>query len=365
MQNSTQTKKRNGEIDLLKFVFSVIIVLFHTFHYNEIDGIRPFIGGNVAVEFFFLVSGFLMAQSASRVRLEQSGLGGETKNFMFRKIRGLFPEFGIAWIIGFIVMQLAEESVSIVSIIKDFLTGLWELFFLRMSGLTDFRANVVTWYISAMLLAMLVLYPLLIKYKDTFFYIIAPCVSIFLLGYICKTVGHLGGPTKWDGFYFRGVLRAFAELSLGCILWKISQTMLRFQYTRLARTLFSIIELFGYAFCVYWMFGHKSSKMSFVLIMIMAICLTLTFSHVGIAAPLFDNGVCYLLGKISFALYIGHCYWIQTSETFFPQLPFEKRLPIIFGCIAVTVAVIMILSEAIRKIMPKCGQAFKGLMIQE
>lgn len=360
-----QPKRRNGEIDLLKFIFSLVIVLFHTFHYNKINGIQPFIGGNVAVEFFFLVSGFLMAQSASRVSPEQSSLGIKTKNFLFRKIKGLFPEFGIAWIIGFAVIQCAEESVSVVGIIKDFLTGLWELFFLRMSGLTDFRANVVTWYISAMLLSMLVLYPLLLKYKDTFFYIIAPCISIFLIGYMCKVFGNLGDGTSWEGFYYRGIMRAFAELSLGCILFKISQTILRFQYTKPARSLFSIVELLGYGFCIYWMFGHKSSKMSFVLIMILAVCLTLTFSHVGIAAPLFDNKVCYMLGKISFALYISHSYWIQTSETFFPQLPFEKRLPLIFGCIAATVVVIMLLSEVIRKAMPKCGQTFKKLMIQE
>ena len=51
-----------------------------------------------------------------------------------------------------------------------------------MSGMAGYRVNTVTWYISAMILAMLILYPLLIKYKDTFFFIIAPCLSIFLLG---------------------------------------------------------------------------------------------------------------------------------------------------------------------------------------
>lgn len=358
-----QLNKRNGAIDFWKFVFSVIIVMFHTFHYKSIHGIQPFIGGNSAVEFFFLVSGFLMAQSASKLTSQEINIGKETFRFMIRKIKGLFPEFAVAWFIGFAVIHLSKDTLSFTMVVKNLLTGIWELVLLRMSGLAGFRVNVVTWYISAMLLAMLILYPLLIKYKESFFYIIAPCLAIFLLGYMYQNFGNLGGGTAWEGFYYRGVMRAFAELSLGCVLWKICQQIKRYNYTREGGALLSAIEIAGYGFCVYWMFSHGSSEMSFVLLMIFAVCVTITFSHVGAFAHLFDNQVCYVLGKASFSLYISHIYWIKTIDIFWGNISFEKQLLILFGCIVLNVIGVMYISEYMRKKTPAFMRTFQNFMI--
>ncbi len=358
-------KKRNGAIDFWRFIFSLVIVSFHTFHYESINGIQPFIGGNSSVEFFFLVSGFLMAQSADRVTDAKDRLGAETARFMTRKIKGLYPEFAVAWVMAFIVMHLAEKTFSLTSIVKDFLTGLWELCLLRMSGLAGYRANVVTWYISAMILAMLVLYPLLIKYKDTFFVIAAPCISIFLLGYMYQVFGNLNGGTAWEGFYYRGLMRAFADLSLGCIAWKLCQAIKKYEYTRLARTIFSIIELGGYLFCLFLMSGRVSPDMSFVLLMVFFICVPITFSHAAVTAGLFDNRLCYFLGKASFSLYIGHIFWVKSLEALFPSFTLKQRLAVLFACLVLTVITIMKLSDYIRKTAPSAISSVKKLMIRQ
>lgn len=357
------TKKRNGEIDFWKFVFSLVIVVFHTFHYKSIFGLQPFIGGSSSVEFFFIVSGFLMAQSASRIISGEFKIAEETRNFMLRKIKGLYPEFAIAWLFGFVVMHLGKESVSFGKVVKDLMTGSWELFLLRMSGLEGYRGNVVTWYISAMILIMLILYPLLLKYKDTFIYILAPCLSIFLGGYMFQTFGIMGGGTVWEGFYYRGMMRAVVDLSLGCIVWKICQRIKMYQYTKLARGLFSLVEIGGYGFCLFWMLGHKNSSMDFVLLMIFAFCVLITFSHVGLVADMFDNRLCYTLGRASFSVYIGHIYWIKTIDKFFPSYTFESQLLILIVLISITTVSIMFLSDIIRKIMPLFIQNLKKMLI--
>ena len=63
---------RNGEIDFLRFLFSLIILLRHS---SNIVGKKwyPFLGGAFAVEFFFLVSGYLMMAS-----IHKCLRGGET-----------------------------------------------------------------------------------------------------------------------------------------------------------------------------------------------------------------------------------------------------------------------------------------------
>ena len=48
-------KKRNATIDLMKFVFALIIVLFHA-SANLNLGFRFFVNGRLAVEFFFSVN---------------------------------------------------------------------------------------------------------------------------------------------------------------------------------------------------------------------------------------------------------------------------------------------------------------------
>ena len=74
--------KRNSSIDYLKFLFSVIIVLYHY-------GLW-FSGGYIVVEGFFMITGFLMMGSLYRqkdaVELPPDG----TAKFVFRKYKAIF-----------------------------------------------------------------------------------------------------------------------------------------------------------------------------------------------------------------------------------------------------------------------------------
>ena len=81
----SEKRKRNGRIDLLRFVFALVIMLHHS-RYVLGDDHAVFIGGSLAVEFFFLVSGYLMAVSAERAnqRGPMTRPGAETWSFLLR-----------------------------------------------------------------------------------------------------------------------------------------------------------------------------------------------------------------------------------------------------------------------------------------
>ena len=70
-----EESKKNGAIDFWKFAFSIMIVLFHSYYFaNNEDG-AIFREGRIAVEFFFIVSGFFMAKSAvSKPKLQSNSL---------------------------------------------------------------------------------------------------------------------------------------------------------------------------------------------------------------------------------------------------------------------------------------------------
>ena len=240
-----QTKTRNGAIDFWKFIFSILVVQFHSSNLTKIKT-TPFVGAAIAVEFFFLVSGYLMAASISRYKEDEILVGRDSRNFMLHKIKGLCPEIFIAWGIGFVVQHIAKKNVTPAALIKDLMTGVWDMFFLRESGLEGFKANPAAWYISAMLLAMLVLVPLFLKNRDVFVNVWAPVLAIAALGYLSKNVGDLRGPTDWLGFCYKGWLRAVGELCMGVICWGICQKIKDLRLSKLAEALLTMLELCCY-----------------------------------------------------------------------------------------------------------------------
>lgn len=77
-------KQRNGTIDFMRFVFAIGIVLGHA---EVIYDIVP--NGWIGVEFFFLVTGWLMASKAARTDDKLSF--SLVKRFIKRKILAFYP----------------------------------------------------------------------------------------------------------------------------------------------------------------------------------------------------------------------------------------------------------------------------------
>lgn len=344
-------KVRNGGIDFWKFIFSILVVQFHSSNLTKIKT-TPFIGAAVAVEFFFLVSGYLMAASISRYKETDIVTGRDSRKFLFHKIRGLCPEIFIAWGIGFVVQHIAGKNVTEKTVVKDFMTGIWELFFLRESGLVGFKANPATWYISAMLLAMLVLVPLFLSNRDLFINVWAPVLAIATLGYLSKNVGNLRGPTNWLGFCYRGLLRAVGELCMGTVCWGICQKMKAVPYTKLAKQLLTILELACYLGVIVWSYNHKGSQMDFVMLFLFAVGMSITFSEQSILSSFFNKPLVYFFGKISFSVYLAHDYWSHALLRMYPAQTYAQLYPKYILAVIVTTTVIYMTAQALRKSTP-------------
>lgn len=186
--SSHNSGKRNCNVDILKFIFALIIVLYHSKNLVDVPGTSIFVSGVISVDFFFLTSGYFFANSiVKKPYLEGVSLGRDTKDFMIHKICGFLPNMYIAWLIAFAVGQYFRQPYS-GSRLLDFMEGIWEVSFMEMTGIGEggFIVNNVTWYVSAMLLAMFILYPIARKNKENFFYIIAPMISIILFGIMLK-----------------------------------------------------------------------------------------------------------------------------------------------------------------------------------
>lgn len=307
MENENLTKssekKHNGIISFWKFAFAMMIVLFHaTEGFAKVARKGFFHFGYIGVEFFFLVSGFLLGKAAlsSKENDSNNNLGKDTFNFILKKIKSFFPYILFAGITGLIIQNVFNEKMTI----YDNITSIWNLLLLRANGMRCHAVIGQVWYISAMLISMIFLYPLIKKYKKNFVYIIAPLITILGFGYLSHKFGNLRGPDKWLGFCTKGLFRCFVELSLGVILYAICEKIKKIDFTKFGKFLITAIEILGFVSIFVIAQFVKKNYYDFIEVLILSISITLAFSQKTLDYKILTNKFSFWLEKLSLPLYL-------------------------------------------------------------
>lgn len=164
-------------------MFCIMIVIFHVTERVPEEG-SLMKHGRIGVEFFFLVSGYLMAKKALNTKEENLSIGQETVQYIWKKIKSFFPYIVVAFIFSFLVNNYYKPYTK-----SQIVNSIWNLFLVDMSGVKTTFVIEQTWYISAMLMSMLILYPLIRKYKKNFTHIIAPIIVLFVGGWLAHKTG--------------------------------------------------------------------------------------------------------------------------------------------------------------------------------
>lgn len=340
--------RKNGKIDFLKFFFALVIVIHHGVQKVLSAKYPQFIGGSLAVEFFFIVSGYLLMASIQRLPARTQPLGVETGRFMWRKIKSFYPEVALCFVLGFAVEFFAQ---------KDGLLLFWEktfqnLFLLNMTGIGVASTHGELWYISSMLICMMILFPLLRKYPDMMTRVVCPLLALLLLGYFCMNKTSPRSPTTvWKEFTYKGNIRALAELSIGVCLYPLAEKLKAVKLSTFSRILVSIVEWGCYIAIFEYMRLKTASRLDYYYIAMFALAILLSFSGQGVDTKLFQNRFCAFLGKLSFPVYLAHNAWAKNINEFLPKGYSEKRAFVIYLALAtVTTVVIYLLSGWLRKL---------------
>ncbi len=309
---SAISRAYNPEVDFWKFIFALIVFLHHLHHVIPDTG--PFTRGYLAVEFFFIVSGYFMAAKV-RSSDAKGTAAPSTDKFLLGRIKNLIKPFLAAFAISFAAFEVFSGN-SVFTVAKDLLMSGYETGFMRLAGIqagTFF--NPPTWYISGLLLATAVLWPLAVRFGRPFFRVACPLVTLFCWSLLFAKNGALGAwkePVLFD-FVMSGLVRAFAGLALGMFINECcaSAEKAGIAPAKAGKVLFLIIELAALAFVVFYMdYSAKhewSGKYDFCAALYLAVFLFIVFSgFTGIRDVLsrFDLSV---LSRAS--LYIYLCHW--------------------------------------------------------
>lgn len=319
---------RNGELDLLKFIFSIIIIIHHSS--SMFNGVQYFYRyGSLAVEFFFIVSGYLFAVSVIKNKKPYSkeNIGSETASFIFKKLYGLWFFFIFAAVLR-LIANMVYQGAGTVFQNKYFSTILFDLFFGDMSGIKTYSIIGPAWYISAMLLAMAVLYPIFRKNNDLFISLIAPLTAFMLYGIMMIKDGNLTGPKFVYGVLYKGVIRAFAGLCLGCLVYRISEKMktnpVLTQSGKKVSHILSVVEIIAVGLSIWGM--SQLTKDTFctepVIVLGFAITAAICASKMSSISAFFQYDVFSYLGKLSMTVFLCHSPVIGFMYTVFDKCKF-------------------------------------------
>lgn len=356
------TRKRNGKIELLRFLFCLAIILFHI--NNDLSGRHLSLGdhftffkeGRIAVEFFFIVTGYLAAAKAYKMRgsvTDGTSLGKSTWDFIKSKIITILPYHFI-----FIGITTAVECwVNNENVFRYILNGLPCIFLLQMSGLPTTHIISVEWYISSMLIVLLFLYPLCVRFYNVFTRIIAPVLGVTSLGVVLHYVGALGHNATYVGAFYAGNIRAIGGICLGMFSFELFRTIRELESFKRKKFLFTLAEALGYGFCLLYMISADiGKKHGGIVAVILCVAVGITFSDMSYGQSVFNNRLFYFLGKCSVPVFLAQNILRALGKEF--VYDYQSRYYIAFvllGSIILGIA-IMLLVDFMKKISWKARQ---------
>ncbi len=205
--------KRNNSIEAFRFLFICVICLWH------FNGVATFIKhGYIAVEFFFIVSGFYLYRAYKR----HSDIG--TLDYTLHKIKKFLTPF----VMSFVLLLLLDRKQYIYppsnitpdAVLSKYFVHSHELFFCQGIGFTDRVAvNHPLWFISILLFSGGILYSLLRNYNQKAISLIIPLLTFLGFNYMLMNGNHSLSPfcSSFIPGLNTGVVRGVSEMGLGIL----------------------------------------------------------------------------------------------------------------------------------------------------
>lgn len=307
MDNALKKDSRNGSIDIMRIVFCFVIIFYHINNRVDFFSYKSFTffkNGKIGVEFFFLVSGFLLAANARFLNGDAVKL---TERYIKKKLLYILPYHIPAFFTALAALLLIERPAGKEALFERVVNSLPNLFFIEKSGLINKTVITAEWYIGAMLLMMLILYPLVLRYQERFTRLAAPLITVLLIGYMIHANQKLGGMER---FLFaktipKAYIRAFAEMTGGTFCFEVSQKLKVLRFSKTDRIILSFAELGCYLLPIGYAVSDWETHYEAYAFYSLCIAITLSFSGLSIWSKLFNRPIIYRLGRLSFPLYLA------------------------------------------------------------
>lgn len=312
-------KVKSGKIEFYRFVFCMAVLFFHIGKYMRgepslSEGIHPewFPHGSMGVEYFFLISGYFMARSIYQKVLKDNGnvisgeeLSKESLNFVLHKYLRILPEHIPAFALTFAVYCVVKHR-TIFGTVETFLANIPSMFLIQMTGINISSALHIEWYISCMLIVMLLLYPVCRKHYYMVTRVYGPLLAALILGYMCFTTGAMTGVMKWMGVAYKSLFRAFVDIILGMTCFEAAKYLKQKIEGKpvLWHKVVMVVEIIFFLASIGFIMMTFDKKYEFHTLAVLMVLVIIAGSGVSYGDEWFNNRFCYFLGNISLPVYL-------------------------------------------------------------
>lgn len=350
--------KKNNTVELLRFIYAIIIVVFHFGQKNYINGFGS--NGYLGVEFFFLVSGWFMAGNA--LKHDALELGQATFSYTVKKIATFAIPYYICWFGSYLISNLIAHS-SLKEFAFNFLRSIPEALLLRSTGMQMICYISQAWYISAMLLTVVLCYPLICKLKNLYIYCIAPLLAVFVLALISLKSGTLADVDLLIGIFTKGFLRGLAVMNLGVFMYGLGQKIYNITLTKAGKTIVSCIEIFLITTLLLYSILPLNLGIDFVFCLIFAIGLLIILSSETYLENVLSKGSCIIgkMGKLSLYIYLVPAITNSIASLLVKYIHSNVISCVIYVVIVIVSAIVL---EIVTAYIQKRLYKIKALIIQ-
>ena len=344
-------------IELWRFILVLAIALSHlnTFIWQGKGESLFFTGGRVLAFFMFLSGYFLMAHYKKQKNKDASP-AKQSWQYTGKRFKALYPILFIGVLLAFIVRN-AINGTRITQIFGIFMDSIWE--FLGISqigavGLLELKSmtfdislgtsqlwNGPLWYISALIIAGLILYYVVSKSEDFFAGFFAPVFIILTYASVGLT------DAGWDrtvlnaiGFP-NGLARVMAGMCLGMLMYYIVEYLRKKKFSELMTMTFSILHIGIAIFLLYTIYvGITWSEFTNGIILYL-FCIVLLTNKDYISVLYNKSSICNFLGRLSLYYYALHIIFVFLIAYLFPELSYSSS--IIFNILFTTGAAFILM----------------------
>lgn len=328
-------KNRFGKISLYKFLFSIMIIVFHVGNVLDYNKFKfNFGSGSIAVDFFFVVSGFFFCRKYVNYKVKNS-VGEDSFNYFINRTNR-FIKYIIILLIIAIPFSIFCLKFNFTSLINAF----YKLLYIPHHTKCGSEIFGITWYIVAMILVESMLFPFLIKYKKEFVYIISPIIIILLGSYLLIRYGHFATPWKMGTILYKGILRSVFEINIGMYLYLISEKISNVKFTKLSKILLLLFEIAGYlSIFVLVNLNNAHRRFDVLMLIIISICILISTNKNMYLYNFCNNKLFYFLEKLSLPMYIYQ--WLIIEIMVFVLTKFNIHLSYLcFSGITIIISII-------------------------
>lgn len=322
---------KNGLVGL-RVLATLGIALYHfELTYPFLPGVEILSTGYLLVEFFFVLSGFLMAQSAHQSKRSKSII-----KITIDRIKRLYPGYipglillpliyAITWFHGNYYAWLAD-GLHLRSYIAEF-------FMIQCSGAAGLEyVNGPAWYVSALLLSTPIV-AAFIKCGKKYFWL-SGLTSIILYGLIW----YYDSPSMGSAaFIFEHIpvpiLRGLAGMLLGVFTYTVT-VFLSSKIQNLKKRYLSLFELIFFVWLIRMCILRESNIYNgVVLIPICGLIILMMGENRGVVSRLFSVKSFAYLAEISYAFYILQSFCSNFFSCLMPDVkqPWVTGLYLIFN----------------------------------